>query len=111
MYCLTFTEIGLESKNFFFHSYNKAIELQRQLIIIEINELVKWQTDEGPFKFDEVHNSVLGEFRDAKMSNYELYRLLITMLKMSHKDEWEQHIINIEINDILFEDQTEVILI
>jgi hypothetical protein len=30
------------------------------------------------------------------------------MLKMVYKDEWEQHIINIEINDILFEDKNEV---
>jgi hypothetical protein len=108
MYCLTFSEIGLESKNFFFHSFIKATELQRQLIIIEINELIKWETDEEPFKFDEVDNYVIGECRYAKMSNFDLYRLLTTMIKMVYRDEWEQHIINIEINDILFEDKNEV---
>jgi hypothetical protein len=82
--------------------------MQRQLIIIEINELIKWETDEKPLKFDEVENYVTGECRYAKMTNFDIYRLFTIMLKMVYKDEWEQHIINIEINDILFEDKNEV---
>jgi hypothetical protein len=98
MYCLSFTEIGLETKNFFFHSFIKAQELQRQLLIVEINNIITSETDEQAFKFNNVEDGT------TNMSNYYLERLLNTLIKLNYRDEWEHHIINIEINDILFED-------
>jgi hypothetical protein len=98
MYCLSFTEIGLETKNFFFHSFIKAQELQRQLLIVEINNIITSETDEQPFEKKFFEDGL------SNMSNYYLDRLLNILIKINYRDEWEHHIINIEINDILFED-------
>jgi hypothetical protein len=108
MYCLKFTEIGLESKNFFYHSFIKAVELERQLLIIEINNIITFETDEEPFIFDVVSNNVVGECRYEKMTNHDLYRLFLTLIKIAYKDEWEHHLINIEIDEIKFKDKIEI---
>lgn len=96
MYCLTFTEIGLHSTNFFYHSFIKAVEMQRTLLINEINNMISIDTDIEPFKF---HNLL------PDVSNHDLIEILEILNKLKNRDEWTHHIINIEINDILFEDK------
>ena len=78
MYCLTFRDAcGKLEQRFYFNYFINAVQIQRDLLILEINKLIADETDEGPFKFKD------------EMSNYDLQRLLRVLLMLAYKDDFD----------------------
>jgi hypothetical protein len=96
MYCLTFMEGTIETRNFYFNHFLNARKMQRMLLIIEINNLLK---DD-----DETHLRI----KFAGSTNEELNRILNGMIKLNwHVDEYLDHVIDIEVNELVYEDTIE----
>jgi hypothetical protein len=94
MYCLTFTENNEIQRTFYYYDFDKAEMLQRNLIIIEINNLIKDPDDlfiSGSIKFE-------------GSTNYELQRLLNCILSYKHGENYVNNSIKIQINELIFED-------
>jgi hypothetical protein len=88
MYCLTFTENNEIQRTFYYYDFVKAEMLQRKLLIIEINNLIKDPDD----------LFISGSIQFECTTNHELKRILNCILS------YEKNCIIIEINEMLFED-------
>jgi hypothetical protein len=94
MYCLSFSEGCVEMKSFYYHNFLSARTVQRKLLIIEINHLLKEDVDKclPPVNFE-------------NMTNEELNRVLNGMIKLNyHVNDYLNHVIDIEVNKMTFED-------
>jgi hypothetical protein len=98
MYCLSFMEGTIEMRSFYYHDFINARKMQRMLLIIEINNLLKDDEEkylQGPIKFE-------------GSTNEELNRILNGMINLNyHADEYLDHVIDIEVNEMIFEDKIE----
>jgi hypothetical protein len=94
MYCLTFSESGEETQTFYFNNFCNASKMQRDLLIIEINNIVKNKCGENPFDLDEL-----------QMSNYELHRMLNVLIRLTHGDDYIDNIISVTVESVFFEDE------
>ena len=94
MYCLTFSESGEETHTFYYNNFCNASKLQRELLIIEINNLVKNKCGENPFDLDEL-----------QMSNYELHRMLNVLIRLNYGEDYIDNIISVTVESLYFEDE------
>jgi len=93
MYCLTFKdECGKIEKRFYYNNFINAVQMQRDLLILEINKLIADETDEGPIEFK------------GEMSNYDLQRLERVLLMLAYKDDFDNVEITVKVDEIICED-------
>jgi hypothetical protein len=95
MYCLSFLEGDSELRYFYFHDFQKAKAMQKKLLIIEINNIVKDQCFGEPLYDDDEDNQ----------DSFDLQRLLLAFIKIVWRDEYDDHKICINVTGLIFEDE------
>lgn len=98
MYHLTFIEGVYERRNFYYHNLKNALNLQRELLIVEINNLISEETGYDQLK-------IYGWF-DVK--NEELQKLLNILIELTYKDDCDNFQIKIEVEEIKFQDDVKI---
>jgi hypothetical protein len=94
MYCLTFSEGNIDLRIYFFHSLSKVTLMQRNMLLTEIDSIMNDDDKyiNGCIKFD-------------SCTNNELQRLLTCFISLKYnKENYQNKVIEIEINELIFED-------
>ena len=97
MYHLSFIEGNFERKSFFYHNIKNALQLQRELLIVEINNLVTEETGSHQFNI-----------YDWTLCNTELQKLLHVLIELCYRDDSNNFQIKIEVDEIKFQDDVKV---
>jgi hypothetical protein len=98
MFCLNFKESGGDEKKFYFNHFRNAVNMQRELLIIEINNIIKSECGENPFDNDDL----------CKLNNMDLNKLLHVLIRLNYRDDYYENNILIAIEHIFFEDEPAV---
>ena len=96
MYHLTFFEGLYERKHYYYHNKENALQLQRDLLIIEINNLISEETEHDHLNFLYF------------VLNGELQKLLDILIELAYKDDYDRFLIKIEIEEIKFQDDVKI---
>lgn len=96
MYHLTFCEGLYERKHFYYHNKQNALLLQRDLLIVEINNLISEETEHTHLNFLFV------------VPNGELQKLLDILIELAYKDDCDRFFIKVEIEEIKFQDDVKI---
>jgi hypothetical protein len=94
MYYLLFEEIGQDPKCFYFHDLQNAENMKKELLLIEINNILRDECGQDPF-----------DVFDDSMNNYDLHRVLDVLIKLNYRDEYDDKKISITVSNITFEDE------